>query len=65
MSSLKSELKELFSIVLNAYEIEKNSKDERVRDNAFAKYLDNCFEITQVQILNKKNNNETRAQRLS
>lgn len=67
MSRLKSELKEIFSIILSAYEIEKNSKDERVRDNAYSKYLENCFEITQAQILNTKNRikNETRTQRLS
>jgi hypothetical protein len=67
MSRLKSELKEIFSIILSAYEVEKNSKDQRVRDNAYGKYLENCFQITKAQILNTKNKtkNETRAQRLS
>jgi hypothetical protein len=67
MSRLDSELKEIFSIVLSAYEVQKNSKDQRTKDYAFANYLNNCLSINKAQILNTKNKikNEARAQRLS
>jgi hypothetical protein len=67
MTRLDSELKEIFSIVLSAYEVQKNSKDERTRDYAFTNYLDNCLSITKTQIVNTKNKikNEARTQRLS
>ena len=56
----KSEVKEMFSFILAAYE---NTKD--IRDDAYEKFLHNCVELVKIEILKEKGMYEERTQRLS
>jgi len=52
----KSEVKEMFSFILAAYE---NTKD--IRDDAYEKFLHNCVELVKIEILKEKEMYEDRA----
>lgn len=52
----KSEVKEMFSMILAAYENTKNT-----RDDAYQRFLNQCLELVKIEILKEKELYETRA----